>query len=162
MPRYFFDIKDGYILVDPLGFDCESDVDAIDRASRSTSPPSIQHVALQYATMRDGKSPTCPYIQNPRLDIRPNKRIGSCQRFAIRISACAPRASDKYPRSPLLVRLLGTSLPGNDGSLRGSQATQIDLAPSRRNHPFRGRLISGWRLAHEEIARCSADTLGLD
>jgi uncharacterized protein DUF6894 len=32
MPRYFFDIKDGYILIDQAGFDCESDIDAIDRA----------------------------------------------------------------------------------------------------------------------------------
>jgi hypothetical protein len=32
MPRYFFDIKDGHRLVDPSGFDCESETDAIDRA----------------------------------------------------------------------------------------------------------------------------------
>jgi hypothetical protein len=32
MPRYFFDIKDGHILIDHLGFDCESDTRAIDRA----------------------------------------------------------------------------------------------------------------------------------
>lgn len=32
MPRYFFDIKDGYVLIDHLGFDCESDTHAIDRA----------------------------------------------------------------------------------------------------------------------------------
>jgi hypothetical protein len=32
MPRYFFDVKDGHRLIDPLGLDCESDADAIDRA----------------------------------------------------------------------------------------------------------------------------------
>jgi hypothetical protein len=32
MPSYFFDIKDGHRLVDPSGFDCKNDTDAIDRA----------------------------------------------------------------------------------------------------------------------------------
>ncbi len=32
MPKYFFDIKDGHRLIDPLGRDFESDADAIARA----------------------------------------------------------------------------------------------------------------------------------
>jgi hypothetical protein len=32
MPRYFFDIKDGHRLIDPSGFECASDTDAIDKA----------------------------------------------------------------------------------------------------------------------------------
>jgi len=32
MPRYFFDIKDGHRLVDPLGRDCKSDDHAIAEA----------------------------------------------------------------------------------------------------------------------------------
>jgi hypothetical protein len=29
MPRYFFDVKDGHRLVDPSGFVCDDDTDAI-------------------------------------------------------------------------------------------------------------------------------------
>ena len=32
VPHYFFDIKDGHGLIDPSGFDCASDTDAIDKA----------------------------------------------------------------------------------------------------------------------------------
>jgi hypothetical protein len=33
MPRYFFDIKHGHKPIDPTGFDCGNDAEAIERAN---------------------------------------------------------------------------------------------------------------------------------
>ena len=33
MPRYFFDVMDGHRLFDRIGFVCENDIDAVNRAT---------------------------------------------------------------------------------------------------------------------------------
>jgi hypothetical protein len=55
MPRYFFDIKDGHRLIDPTGFDCENDAEAIDKANMlaigvSLDKPEVdpeRHIAIR-------------------------------------------------------------------------------------------------------------------
>jgi len=55
MPHYFFDIKDGHRLIDPSGFDCKSDTDAIDKAKTlaigvSLDKPEVdptRHIAIR-------------------------------------------------------------------------------------------------------------------
>ncbi len=49
MPLYFFDIKDGHIFIDHLGFDCESDIDAIDRANVMAVSVSLDQPAIDPA-----------------------------------------------------------------------------------------------------------------
>ncbi len=76
MHRYFFDIKDGYILIDPSGFDCESDIDAIDRANVmavgvSLDKPTVdptQRIAIRDDAGREIDS--VPVYSKPSPNIR--------------------------------------------------------------------------------------------